>query len=75
MCGLPECPCRIPVGRGKSHTEAFMFVPHLGRACAFLSVALLEALGETRSWQLTGDTLVLTGEAGQVVRFAAQYMR
>ncbi len=34
--------------------------------------ALLNALGATRTWQVTGDTLVLRGGTGQVVRFAAQ---
>ena len=37
--------------------------------------ALLHALGETRTWRVTGDTLLLTGKAGQVARFAAQYLR
>jgi copper homeostasis protein (lipoprotein) len=35
----------------------------------------LTALGETRSWQITGDTLLLTGESGAGVRFAAQPMK
>jgi heat shock protein HslJ len=37
--------------------------------------AFLQALGATRTWQVTGDTLVLSGEAGPVARFAAQYLR
>jgi heat shock protein HslJ len=35
----------------------------------------LKALGETRTWQVTGDTLVLAAEAGPVARFAAQHMK
>ena len=37
--------------------------------------AFLDALGQARAWQVTGDTLALTGEAGRVARFAAQYLR
>jgi heat shock protein HslJ len=37
--------------------------------------SFLDALGETRTWQVTGDTLILTGRAGQLARFAAQHMR
>jgi copper homeostasis protein (lipoprotein) len=37
--------------------------------------AFLEALSATRRWQVTEDTLVLTGEAGPVARFAAQHMK
>ena len=37
--------------------------------------SFLNALGETRTWQVTGDTLTLTGETGQLARFAAQHMR
>ena len=37
--------------------------------------AFLNALGETRTWQVTGDTLTLAGETGQVARFTAQHMR
>lgn len=37
--------------------------------------AFLEALGEARTWQVTGDTLVLGGETGPVARFAAVYLR
>jgi len=33
--------------------------------------SLLNALGETRTWQVTGDTLTLTGESGPLARFAA----
>jgi heat shock protein HslJ len=33
--------------------------------------AFLRALNETRSWQIHDDTLVLSGEAGSVARFAA----
>lgn len=36
--------------------------------------AFLEALADTRTWQVTGDTLVLSGEVGPVARFAARYM-
>lgn len=35
----------------------------------------LNALGDTRTWQVAGDTLTLTGEAGQLARFAAQHTR
>jgi heat shock protein HslJ len=35
----------------------------------------LDALGATRTWRITGDTLLLSGEAGPVARFRAQYMR
>ena len=34
--------------------------------------AFLKALGATRTWRISGDTLVLTGDAGPVARFAAQ---
>lgn len=37
--------------------------------------SFLTALGETRTWQVTGDTLTLTGEAGQLARFAAEYTK
>ena len=37
--------------------------------------AYLKALGETRTWLVTGDTLVLSGEAGPLARFAAVYLR
>lgn len=47
------------------------------RACADEALnaqeaAFLGALGDTRSWRVTGDTLVLSGESGVVARFAAQ---
>jgi heat shock protein HslJ len=35
----------------------------------------LKALGDARTWKVTGDTLVLSGEAGPVARFTAQYMK
>jgi heat shock protein HslJ len=34
--------------------------------------AFLQALGDTRTWRITADTLVLAGEAGPVARFVAQ---
>jgi heat shock protein HslJ len=37
--------------------------------------AFLDGLGATRSWKVTGDTLVLSGEARPVARFAAVYPR
>jgi heat shock protein HslJ len=37
--------------------------------------AFLDALGATRAWQVTGDTLVLSGETGPLARFAAQYLK
>jgi copper homeostasis protein (lipoprotein) len=37
--------------------------------------SFLEALEETRTWQVTGDRLVLNGEAGPVAHFAAVYLR
>jgi heat shock protein HslJ len=37
--------------------------------------SFLTALGETRTWRVTGDTLLLSGPAGPVARFAAQSMR
>lgn len=37
--------------------------------------AFLQALGGTRTWKATGDTLDLSGEAGPVARFVVQYMR
>jgi heat shock protein HslJ/uncharacterized lipoprotein NlpE involved in copper resistance len=37
--------------------------------------AFLKALGETRTWGVTGDTLVLSGQEGPVARFAAVYLR
>jgi heat shock protein HslJ len=36
---------------------------------------LLEAFEATRSWKATGDTLVLSGEAGPIARFVAVYLR
>jgi heat shock protein HslJ len=36
--------------------------------------AFLDALNATRTWRVTGDTLVLSGEAGPLVRFSAQCM-
>jgi copper homeostasis protein (lipoprotein) len=35
----------------------------------------LEALAATRTWRVTGDTLILSREAGLVARFRAQYLR
>lgn len=37
--------------------------------------AFLQALGATRTWQVTDDTLVLISQTGQVVRFTAQYSK
>jgi copper homeostasis protein (lipoprotein) len=37
--------------------------------------AFLDALGATRTWRVTGDTLVLNGEAGQVARLVVVYLR
>jgi heat shock protein HslJ len=37
--------------------------------------AYVTALEATRSWKVTGDTLWLSGEAGEVARFEAVYMR
>jgi heat shock protein HslJ len=37
--------------------------------------AFLDALNATRSWRVTGDTLVLLGPAGTLARFTAQYMK
>lgn len=34
--------------------------------------AYIRALSDTRTWRITGSTLVLSGEAGVVARFAAQ---
>ncbi|MFL5383482.1 MAG: META domain-containing protein [Longimicrobiaceae bacterium] len=34
--------------------------------------AYMRALDETRTWRITGSTLVLSGESGVVARFAAQ---
>jgi copper homeostasis protein (lipoprotein) len=36
---------------------------------------LLEAFDATRSWKVTGETLVLSGERGPVARFVAVYLR
>lgn len=37
--------------------------------------AFLDALGATRSWKVTGDTLVLSGKSGPLARFGAVYLR
>ena len=37
--------------------------------------AFLDALGATRTWRVTGDTLVLNGEAGRVTRLVVVYLR
>jgi putative lipoprotein len=37
--------------------------------------AFLDALGATRTWRVTGDTLVLSAPTGPLARFTAQYMR
>ena len=37
--------------------------------------AFLDALGATRTLRITGDTLALSGGAGLLARFTAQYMR
>ncbi|MFL5538830.1 MAG: META domain-containing protein [Longimicrobiaceae bacterium] len=34
--------------------------------------AYLRALSDTRTWRITGDTLVLSGESGVVARFTSQ---
>ncbi len=50
------------------------------RACADPELnrqerAFLDALGATRSWRVTGDTLVLSDGTRTLTRFTAQYMR
>jgi heat shock protein HslJ len=35
----------------------------------------LKALGEIRAWKVTGDTLLLSGQAGPLARFAAIYLK
>jgi heat shock protein HslJ len=47
------------------------------RACAAEALnaqeaAFLGALGNTRSWRIIGGTLLLSGDAGEVARFAPQ---
>ena len=37
--------------------------------------AFLDALAATRTWRVTGDTLVLSGEKGAVARFIVVYLR
>ena len=37
--------------------------------------AFLDALAATRTWRVTGDTLVLSGEKGAVARFVVVYLR
>jgi putative lipoprotein len=37
--------------------------------------AFLDALNATRTWRVTGDTLVLSAGTGPLARFTAQYMR
>jgi heat shock protein HslJ len=37
--------------------------------------AFLDALGATRNWRVIGDSLELSGEAGPVAMFGAQYLR
>lgn len=37
--------------------------------------AFLDALGATRAWRVTGDTLVLSAPTGPLARFTATYMR
>jgi hypothetical protein len=34
--------------------------------------ALLDALGATRTWRVTADTLILSGQRGPLARFSAQ---
>lgn len=51
-----------------------------GRACADREMsaqenAFLKALADTRTWQVTRDTLVLAGATGRLAKFSAQYMR
>ena len=37
--------------------------------------AFLDALGATRAWLVTADTLVLSAPTGSLARFTAQYMK
>lgn len=71
--------CNLFSGRYEIKGSSLRFSPLLStdRACPDpemnqQEIALLSALGATRVWQVTGDTLVLFGGTGYAVRFAAQ---
>ena len=72
--------CNGYSGRYELTGDTLRFGPLLStrRACADPEMnrqesAFLKALDETRAWQITGEALVLTGDAGAVARFAAQH--
>ena len=71
--------CNNFFGRYEIDGNALRFGPVAStrRACADDTMnrqesAFLKVLGESRTWRITGDTLILGGEAGELARFAAQ---
>ncbi len=71
--------CNLFSGRYELSGDSLRFGPLAStrRACLDPEMsrqesAFFHALDATRTWQVTGDTLVLLGETGPVARFAAQ---